>query len=215
VIVPVPAFGSILIFHLFFTIRTAKSNLLAIWQFFLRKAGEPNELAPGTHARTRHERGFGRLAGEYLKFPGGTAAPSRDAGSAALDLLSQTAGMIRAIQDHADESETRARALAERAIEKLHLAEVRVQSAEAARGAAEETLSQLRARLEEAERELTQTQSRNAAAEIQLTNAEQRVKAAEARAISAEKAVNQIENAIRTQLVGLQRNLTRGSARAA
>jgi hypothetical protein len=46
-------------------------------------------------------------------------------------------------------------------------------------------------------------------------NAEQRIRTAEARAINAEKAVTQIEDAIRTQLIGLQKNLTRGSARAA
>jgi chromosome segregation ATPase len=155
-------------------------------------------------------------SGENISsFPGAAAAPSRDYTSAALDIVSQAADVIRGIQDHAVESETRARALAESAIEKLRLAAARVQSAEAARSAAEETLSQLSARLEGADRELTRTQSRNAAAEVQLTNVEQRVKAAEARALSAEKAVNQIENAIRTQLVGLHRNLTRGSARAA
>ena len=155
-------------------------------------------------------------SGENISiFPDAAAAPSRDDTSAALDLVSQAAEVIRGIQDHAVESETRAKALAESAIEKLQLAGARVQSAEAARGAAEKTLSELGVRLQEAERELTRTQSRNAAAEIQLKNAEQRAKAAEARAISAEKAASQIENAIRTHLAGLQSDLTRRSARAA
>jgi multidrug efflux pump subunit AcrA (membrane-fusion protein) len=141
-----------------------------------------------------------------LNVPGDPPAPSRDDASAAPDIVSQAAEVIKGIQDHAVESESRARALAESAIEKLQLAAARVQSAEAARSAAEETLSKQRARLQEAERELTRTQSRNAAAEMQLANAEQRMAAAETRAASAEKAVNQIENAIRTQLVGLQKN---------
>jgi chromosome segregation ATPase len=147
--------------------------------------------------------------------PARIAAPSRDDAPAALVLVSQAAEAIRCIHDHAVESESRARALAERAIEKLQSAEARIHAAEAARSVAEKTLSELSARLQKAERELTRMQSRNAAAEMQLASAEQRMKATEARAANAEKAVKQIENAIRTQLFGLQGNLTKGSARAA
>jgi septal ring factor EnvC (AmiA/AmiB activator) len=150
-----------------------------------------------------------------LTFPGGTAAPSRGDALAALDLVSQAAEVMKRIHDDAVDTEARARALAESAIEKLHGAEARVQSAEAARSAVEEALSKLRARLQEVERELTRTQARCGAAEKQLADAEQRMRAAETRAIDAEKAVNQVEDAVRVQLVGLQRNLIRGSARAA
>lgn len=150
-----------------------------------------------------------------LSFPTDTPADSRYDTSSALDLVSQAAGVIRGIQDRAAESEARARALAESAIEKLQLAESRIHSAEAARGQAEETLSKLGARLQEAERELARTQSRIATAEAQLAKAEQHMRAAETRAINAEKAVSQIEDAIRTQLVGLQKNLTGRSVRAA
>ena len=147
--------------------------------------------------------------------PGGTAAPSRDDGPAAVDPVSQAAEVIRRIHDDAVETEARARTLAESAIKKLQSADARIQSAEAARSAVEEALSKLSARLQEAERELTRTQARSAAAEKQVADAEQRMRAAERRAIDAEKAVNQIEDAIRAQLVGLQRNLIRESARAA
>jgi chromosome segregation ATPase len=149
-----------------------------------------------------------------LSFPSGPPASRHDA-SVALDLLSQAAEVIRGVQDRAGESEARARALAESAIEKLKLAEARINAAELARRVAEETLSGFSARLHEAERELTQTQSRIAAAETQLANAEQRVRAAEARAVSAEKAMRQIENAIRSQLVGLQRDLVKRSTSVA
>jgi chromosome segregation ATPase len=155
------------------------------------------------------------LGQNILSFPGDTPAVSRHDTSSALDLVSEAAEVIRGIQHRAAESEVRAKALAECALEKLQLAEARIQSAEAARGLAQETLSKLSARLQEAERELTRTQSRIAAAENQLANAERQVRAAETRAINAEKAVNQIEDAIRTQLVGLQRDLTRRSTRAA
>jgi chromosome segregation ATPase len=73
----------------------------------------------------------------------------------------------------------------------------------------------LSARLEEVERELTRAQSGSDATEMQLADAEQRMRAAETRATNAGTAVNQIEDAIRAQLVGLQRNLTKRSARAA
>jgi chromosome segregation ATPase len=147
-----------------------------------------------------------------LNFPG---APAPYDGSAALDLISQATKAIRGIQDRAFETETRAKTLVERAIEKVRLTEARIKSAETARIAAEENLCKVSAKLREAERELARTESRIANAEIQLTNAEQRIREAEMRAINSEKAVKQIEQAIVNQLVGLERGLTRQSAKAA
>jgi chromosome segregation ATPase len=147
-----------------------------------------------------------------LSFPG---APTRYDGSAALDLVSQATEMIRGIQDRAFETETRAKTLVERAIEKVRLTEARIKSAETARIAAEENLCKVSAKLREAERELARTVSRIANAEIQLTNAEQRIREAEMRAANSEKAVKQIEQAIVNQLAGLERGLTRQSANAA
>jgi chromosome segregation ATPase len=152
---------------------------------------------------------------KILSFPTDTPADPRYDTSSALDLVSRAAGVIRGIQDRAAESEARARTLAETAIEKLQLAQARIHSAEAARGQAQETLSKFTAKLQEAERELARTQSRIATAESQLAQAEQHMRAAETRAINAEKAVSQIEEAIRTQLVGLQRHLSGRSVRAA
>jgi chromosome segregation ATPase len=147
-----------------------------------------------------------------LRFP---EPPTRYDGSAAIDLVSQATEMIRSIQDRAFETETRAKTLVERAIEKLRFTEARIKSAETARVAAEESLCKASAKLHEAERELARTESRIANAEIQLTNAEHSIKAAEMRAINAEKAVKQIEQAIVNQLVGLERGLTRRPANAA
>src|ERR1700704_3352297 len=92
-----------------------------------------------------------------LNFP---TAPSRYDGSAALDLLSQATDMIRGIQDRAFETETRAKTLVERAVEKLRLTEARIKSAEAARFAAEENLGKVSAKLQEADRQLAKTESR-------------------------------------------------------
>jgi chromosome segregation ATPase len=148
-------------------------------------------------------------------FPGVVAAVSRSGTASALDLVSEAAGVIRGIQERAAESEARAKALAEGALEKLQVAVSRIQTVEAARGAAQETISRLSAKLQEAEQELTRTQSRIAATERRLADAERQIQVAETRAVNAEKAVSHIEDAIRTQLVGLQKNLTARSMRAA
>jgi chromosome segregation ATPase len=132
--------------------------------------------------------------------------------SSALDLVSQVASIIRALQERAAETEARARALAESALERLRQAETRINDAETARARAEETTARLGARLQEAERELEHTQARTVAAENKLADAEHQVRSFEARADQAEKAVTQINDAIRAQLLGLQRNLTNGRA---
>ena len=93
-------------------------------------------------------------------FPADAAVVSRSGTSSALDLVSEAAGVIRGIQERAAESEARAKALAEGALEKLQVAVSRIQSAEAARGSAQETISELSAKLQEAEQELARTQSR-------------------------------------------------------
>jgi chromosome segregation ATPase len=149
-------------------------------------------------------------------------AQARNEASSALDLVSQAASVIRGIEERAAESEARARALAEAALEKLEHAEIRIRDAETARMQAEDTLVRLSARLQEAERELARSQARATAAENRLADAEYKLSAAEnrladaeyklgaaeVRATHSEKAVNQIEDAIRAQIVGLQRNLT-------
>jgi chromosome segregation ATPase len=155
----------------------------------------------------------GDFGQNILNFPGDT--PSVHRSSSALDLVSEVAGVIRGLQDRAAESEARAKALAESALEKLQLAEDRIHSSEAARELAQETLTKLSARLQEAEREISRTQSRIATTESQLANAERQMRAAENRAVNAEKAVSQIEDAIRSELVGLKRTLTGRSVRAA
>jgi chromosome segregation ATPase len=133
--------------------------------------------------------------------------------SSALDLVSQVASVIRGLQERAAETEARARALAESAIERLRQAETRINDAETARAQAEDTMAMLSARLQETERELERTQARIVAAENKLADAEHQVRGAEARAIQAESAVTQIDDAIRAQLLGLQRSTTDSRSR--
>jgi hypothetical protein len=62
---------------------------------------------------------------------------------------------------------------------------------------------------------LARTQALLVAAENRSADAEHQLRAAEARANNSEKAVGQIEDAIRAQIVGLQRNLTARTRNAA
>jgi chromosome segregation ATPase len=156
----------------------------------------------------------GDHAENVVHFPADTAPPRNDP-STALDLVSQAASVIRGIEERAAESEARARALAQAAVEKLERAEIRISDAETARIHAEDTLVRLSARLQEAERELARTQARLVAAENRLANAEHQLHAAESRASQADNAVNQIEDAIRAQIMGLQRNLVARNRNAA
>jgi chromosome segregation ATPase len=151
----------------------------------------------------------GDQAQNVVQFSADTTQPYT---ASALDLVSQVASIIRGLQERAAETEARARALAESALERLRQAETRINDAETARARADDTTARLGARLQEAERELERTQARTVAAENKLADAEQQVRSAGARAAQAEKAVTQINDAIRAQLLGLQRNLTNGRA---
>ena len=113
-------------------------------------------------------------------------------GSAALDLVHQAAEMIGGIEDRANETQARAQRLVSDAIEKLKLADGRVQSAENAKRTA---LGVASARLEKAVNALECAESRLAAAEARALEAERRADGAEA-------ALRRIEDAIRTQLLG-------------
>jgi predicted nucleic acid-binding Zn-ribbon protein len=148
-------------------------------------------------------------SGNLLAFPDRFAAVS-DSTAAALDLVSKAAEAIRAIH-----SEAPVGSLTEQAIEKLRIAEARIQSAETARRVAEENLQRANARLGDAERELIRTASRIAAAEAELASAEERIKATEVLAPNAERAFKQKEPAIRAQLIGLGKSKSARSANAA
>ena len=198
-----------------FTILAAKFALLAVWQLFLRLAEHPNELAPGTHAGPTYECGLDRRPESHRELSGRYRCGVASCTSSALDLVSEAAGVDQGHTGTRGEIGSPRQSLAESALEKLQVAVSRIQSAEAARGSAQETLCKLSARLQEAEQELARTQSRIAATERRLADAERALQAAETRAVNAEKAVSQIEDAIRTQLVGLQKNLTGRSIRAA
>jgi hypothetical protein len=123
-------------------------------------------------------------------------------GAAALDLVYQAAEAISGIELRANETAACAQSLVKSAIEKLHLAESRIQSAENARRT---TIDETAAQIQEAVDALKQAGARVEAAEARASAAETRARAAEARTSEAEAALKRIEDAIRTQLLGTRR----------
>src|SRR3984893_9173148 len=121
-----------------------------------------------------------------------------DCGETALNLVYQAAEVFSSMQDHARETEARAQSLCKSAVERLKLAEKRVEAAERARC---EIINEADCKLQEASRALKQAQSRIEAAEDQLTAVEFRAQAAEAEAREAKQKLALVEEAIRKRLL--------------
>jgi SMC interacting uncharacterized protein involved in chromosome segregation len=140
---------------------------------------------------------------KVLRFPNASPPSAREE-QAALDLVSQAAQVIRTIEVEAATVEARARSLVQDAVEKLKLAESRIQSVDTARRTAEKCMREANARAEEAEKGIKEAQSLAAAAKAELYAMELRVKAAETRADETKHALIRVEDAIRTQLLDLR-----------
>ena len=120
-----------------------------------------------------------------LNFPRGRTDPPRNDGQSALDLVYQAAEVVGNLQDHARQTETRAQNLCRSALEKLRLAEKRAEAAEST---------------------LYHAESRISSAEARLSDAELRAENAETRTRELDRALAIIEDAIRTRLLGANRN---------
>ena len=127
-------------------------------------------------------------------------APSSasDCGTTALNLVYQAAEVFSGMEDHARETEARAQSLCKSAVERLKLAEKRVEAAERAR---REIINEADCKLQDASRALKQAQSRIEVAEDRLTAVEFRAQAAEAEARETKKALALVEEAIRRRLL--------------
>ena len=119
-------------------------------------------------------------------------------GTTALNLVYQAAEIFGNIEDHARETEARANSLCKSAVERLKVAEARIETAERARL---EIINEADCKLEDASRALKQAQSRIEAAEDQLTAVEFRAQAAEAEAREVKQALALVEEAIRRRLL--------------
>jgi hypothetical protein len=129
-----------------------------------------------------------------LAFPRGPTEPVRNDGQSAIDLVYQAAEVVGNLHHHAREIEIRAQTLCRTAHEKLLFAQRRADSAENALNVAE---------------------SRIASTEARLSAAELRAKNAETRARELDQALTLIEEAIRTRLLGADRDVRASSAAVA
>jgi len=127
---------------------------------------------------------------------GRSSAP--DCGTTALNLVYQAAEIFSSMEDHVRETEARAQSLCKSAVERLKVAEKRIETAERARL---ETINEADCKLQDASRALKQAQSRIVATEDELTAVEFRAQAAEAEAREAKQALALVEEAIRRRLL--------------
>jgi hypothetical protein len=121
-----------------------------------------------------------------------------DKGSTALDLVYQAADVFRGMEKHARETEARAQALCTNALERMRLAEMRVEAAEQAQ---RELIVTAERKLQNACRALEQAQSCIESQKDKLTAVELRAEVAEAEARQAKEALALVEEAIRKRLL--------------
>jgi chromosome segregation ATPase len=125
----------------------------------------------------------------------------------ALEMVSEAAAAIRYLEEQSADAVARARGLANSAFKELESTEARAERAEAAQRESEAEVQELSAALAEtradldfARRELADEHKRLAATEERLRLTEAKARDAEQRATKANAAIQQIVEAIRTQL---------------
>jgi chromosome segregation ATPase len=125
-----------------------------------------------------------------------TSAPN--CGATVINLVHQAAEVFSSMEDHARETEARAQSLCKSALERLELAEKRIEAADRER---REVINETDCKLRDASKALEQAQLRVVAAEDRLTAVEFRAQAAEAEAREAKQALALVEEAIRRRLL--------------
>jgi hypothetical protein len=170
---------------------------------------------PGQHMRDHGANNPSTTAREKIvSFRTTRSIPVNSPGVGALDLVHRAADVIRAAEDHAAEIETRTRALADRALEELKLAEQRVQSAESDQERLKTLLLEAQDRALAAEDALRQSGARFAVIESQLADAELRAHSAEMRAHEAQDMLTRVEDTIRAEILEPRRSISVTSAAA-
>jgi chromosome segregation ATPase len=135
-------------------------------------------------------------------------------GTKALDLVHHAAEVLRGIEDRANETEQRAKSIAERAIAELERAERRITELEKEQRTVEDSIAEAHVEIQETREALHLEKLRVKAAEDLVAQIELRTVAAETHARESENALARIEDAIRTQLLK-GRTLAARSAAAA
>jgi hypothetical protein len=124
--------------------------------------------------------------------------PASDHGATALNLVYQAAEVFSGMEEHARETEARAKALCKGAVEKLQFAENCIEIAERAR---RDVINDAGCKLQDASKALQQAQARISAAEDKVTALEFRAQAAEAQLRDAKQTLLLVEDAIRKRLL--------------
>jgi chromosome segregation ATPase len=137
-----------------------------------------------------------------LVFPNSPAPATARDGDVTLDLVLQAANLVRDLEGRLNENAEYARNLTQKVVTKLRTAEERIRELEETLRAAQVRIDDANVMSEKASEDLRAEQSRAGAAEEQVRQLELRVKNAEARASESGNAVAQVEDAIRTQLLG-------------
>ena len=120
----------------------------------------------------------------------------------ALSLITDAALVISDIEEGATALQARCEALLAEAIEKLTATEEHINVLESERNTFTTRIHEAELKVEEMQRALEEADSRMEAARKRLWQAEQHARASAARAEEAEKAFVQIEEALRSQLIG-------------
>ena len=118
--------------------------------------------------------------------------------STVIDLVHQAAELFSGLENRARETEARAHSLCKNALERLELAEKRIETVERERHKA---IDEADGKLRDASKALEQARLRLVEAEDQVRAAEFRAQAAEAKAREAKHALALVEEAIRSRFL--------------
>jgi chromosome segregation ATPase len=149
---------------------------------------------------------------KILRFPNVSACSIGKDDEAATDNVYQAAEVIWRMVERAAAVEARLRSLADGAVEKLQLANDRVQSLETERQVAEARIQEAEAHIRVAEDTLKLAELRIADAERQRSQADLRAKNAETQASEVQEVftrIERMEDEIRTRLLGQERGVSR------
>ena len=92
----------------------------------------------------------GKSSERVFRFPGTTPSATSSRGCvAALDLVSQAAEVIKGIENHASESEKHVRSIADKALQRLQLAESRIEELETELQSAQACIREARVKIKE------------------------------------------------------------------
>ncbi len=137
----------------------------------------------------------------------GNSSPSDDKATVALEMVSEAAAAIRELEEQSAQAVARAQDIANSIVNQLEAAEARAERAETAQRDAETAVQELSAALARTRSDLEITRRQLAKKSEELTQTEDRLRLAEAdargahlRANEAHAKIEQIVDAIRTQL---------------